>query len=50
MDIMLRNCVIGTAEEALQPLLAASVGSPLIARAGADQSRLISPLAGPTLP
>ncbi len=50
MDIMLRNCVVGTAEEALRPLLAASVGSPLIARAGTDQSRLISPLAGPTLP
>lgn len=50
MDIMLRNCVVGTAEEALRPLLAASAGSPLIARAGTDQSRLISPLAGPTLP
>lgn len=50
MDVMLRNCVVGTAEEALQPLLAASTGSPTIARSGADQSRLISPLAGPTLP
>lgn len=50
MDVMLRNCVVGTADEALRPLLAASVGSPSIARAGTDQSRLISPLAGPTLP
>lgn len=50
MDVMLRNCVVGAADEALQPLLAASVGSPSIARTGTDQSRLISPLAGPTLP
>lgn len=50
MDVMLRNCVVGTADEALQPLLAASVGSPSIAQTGTDQSRLISPLAGPTLP
>lgn len=50
MDVMLRNCVTGTADDALQPLLAASVGTPSMARSGAEQSRLISPLAGPTLP
>ncbi|MCZ0964197.1 hypothetical protein [Paracoccus benzoatiresistens] len=48
MDIMLRNCVAGTSEDALQPLLAASITSPALAQSGAGQSRLISPLAGPS--
>lgn len=50
MDVMLRNCVVGTAEEALQPLLAGSVAVPALAQSGTDQDRLISPLAGPTMP
>lgn len=51
MDVMLRNCVVGTAEDALQPLLAESVAVPTLAQSGTDQDRrLISPLAGPTMP
>jgi hypothetical protein len=50
MDVMLRNCVIGTAEDALQPLLAGSITSPALAQVGSGETRLISPLAGPTIP
>lgn len=50
MDVMLRNCVAGTAGDALQPLLAGSVAVPSLAQAGPDRGRLISPLAGPTMP
>jgi hypothetical protein len=49
MDVMMRNCVAGTAEDALQPLLAGSVAVPAVAQSGSDQDRLISPLAGPTM-
>lgn len=48
MDILLRNCVRGGADEALIPILASSVAtSPLLAPAP-GQTRLISALAGPT--
>lgn len=50
MDVMLRNCVTGTADDALQPLRAGSITSPALAQVGAGESRLISPLAGPTIP
>jgi hypothetical protein len=50
MDVMLRNCVAGTAEDALQPLLAGSITSPALAQVGTGESRLISPLSGPTIP
>lgn len=50
MDVMLRNCVAGTAEDALQPLLAGSITSPALAQVGSGESRLISPLSGPTIP
>lgn len=50
MDVMLRNCVNGTPEDALQPLLAESVAVPTMAQSSADEGRLLSPLAGPTMP
>lgn len=49
MDVMLRNCVVGNAEEGLRPIIAQSVGSPALARSGDNESRLISPLAAPTM-
>ncbi|ATQ58206.1 hypothetical protein [Paracoccus yeei] len=47
MDVMLRNCVPGSQEDALAPLLADSIGVPPIARDVQGGSRLLSPLAGP---
>ncbi|WP_323038614.1 hypothetical protein [Gemmobacter sp.] len=48
MDILLRNCVNGTAAKALEPILAPSVsGGPLGAPAGGS-SRMLSALAGPS--
>lgn len=48
MDILLRNCVTGTAEQALEPILAPSIsGGPQGAPAG-GRSRMLSALAGPS--
>lgn len=49
MDIMLRNCVRGTVEQALKPILAASVATSPLASPAPGQTRLISPLAGPNM-
>lgn len=50
MDVMLRNCVNGEAEQALEPLMAASIG--YIPGVGTTPDRggieMLSPLAGPT--
>lgn len=48
MDILLRNCIRGTTEQALEPLLAASVAGGPAFGAGAGQTRMLSPLAAPT--
>lgn len=50
MDILLRNCVDGTNQQALRPILAESVLSSTEAAASPGKSRLIAPLAGPTMP
>lgn len=48
MDILLRNCVVGSADQALSPILAPSVmGSPQ-GTASAGQPRMLSALAGPS--
>lgn len=49
LDIMLRNCVSGTVEEALQPILAESVAffPGAAVGAGPRASRSLSPLAAP---
>ena len=50
MDVMLRNCVNGDAEQALAPLWASSIG--YVSGVGAAETRgrieMLSPLAGPT--
>lgn len=50
MDVMLRNCVIGTVDLALLPIMDTSLG---VARSGSGgvggSSRLLSPLAGPSV-
>lgn len=48
MDLVLRNCVQGTQEDALAPLLAESIGVAPIARDAQGNSRLLSPLAAPS--
>lgn len=48
MDVLLRNCVIGSAQDALAPLLATSVGSVPVARTRDGESRMLSPLAAPS--
>jgi hypothetical protein len=48
MDILLRNCVIGSAQDALAPLLSTSVGSVPVARTRDGESRMLSPLAAPS--
>ncbi|MFC0342420.1 hypothetical protein [Paracoccus niistensis] len=50
MDVMLRNCVNGTPQDALRPLLAENVAVPAVAQSGGDEGRLLSPLSGPTMP
>lgn len=49
MDVQLRNCLRGSPEEALAPLLAASLRSAPGAAQPDGTSRLLSPLAGPGL-
>lgn len=49
MDILLRNCLQGSAEQALAPLLAGSMGVVPGAGIGAGTSRMLSPLAAPGL-
>ncbi|MDT8856604.1 hypothetical protein RNZ50_16560 [Paracoccaceae bacterium Fryx2] len=46
MDVMLRNCVLGSIEEALAPMLEARMGGGV--GAGARSTVMLSPLAGPT--
>lgn len=48
LDIMLRNCVTGTAEAALRPLMDHSIGYVPAAMTPDGGSRMLSPLAGPT--
>jgi hypothetical protein len=48
LDVLVRNCVNGTTEEALAPLMADSVGSVPMAASGPGQSRMLSALAGPS--
>ncbi|MDO9526667.1 MAG: hypothetical protein Q7J57_14200 [Gemmobacter sp.] len=50
MDVMLRNCVNGDVEQALGPIMAASVGNhPVYSKTPAKGAvRMLSPLAGPT--
>lgn len=48
MDIVLRNCVTGTHQDALAPLLASSIGIAPIARDEQGKSRMLSPLAAPS--
>lgn len=49
MDIVLRNCIRGSAEEALIPILASSVSTAPTVAPAPGRTRLISPLAGPTI-
>lgn len=48
LDVMMRNCVNGTAEAAMVPLLASSLSVVPMAADGQGESRMLSPLAGPT--
>ncbi|TNJ45116.1 hypothetical protein [Phaeobacter sp. B1627] len=48
MDILLRNCVRGSAEVALEPIKAAHVGYYPLNGRGASDSLMLSPLAGPS--
>lgn len=48
MDLVMRNCVQGTQQDALAPLLADSIGVAPIARDPQGNSRLLSPLAAPS--
>ena len=48
MDLVMRNCMQGTQEDALAPLLADSIGVAPIARDPQGNSRLLSPLAAPS--
>ncbi|MTH64033.1 hypothetical protein [Paracoccus shanxieyensis] len=48
MDIVLRNCVRGTQQDALAPLMADSIGVAPIARDPQGNSRMLSPLAAPS--
>lgn len=48
MDVMLRNCIAGTAAEALVPVLDASIGYGAVAgNTGGGSTRMLSPLAAP---
>lgn len=48
MDIIVRNCVNGSQQDALAPLLAASTGVSAAVRAPDGSSRMLSPLAAPS--
>ena len=50
LDMMMRNCVDGTLEDALAPILASHVGFSygVAGATGSGESRMLSPLAGPT--
>jgi len=48
MDIIVRNCVNGTQQEALAPLLANSIGITPLAVGTDGTSRMLSPLAAPS--
>jgi hypothetical protein len=50
LDVLLRNCVNGTVEQALKPIMASSIGNYPGAGASLPEgsSRMLSPLAGPT--
>lgn len=48
LDVMLRNCVVGSTDEALAPLLADSIGIVPMAGGPSGESRMLSPLAAPT--
>ncbi|WP_142662882.1 hypothetical protein [Paracoccus laeviglucosivorans] len=48
MDIIVRNCVLGSQQDALAPLLADSIGVAPIARDPQGNSRMLSPLAAPS--
>ena len=48
MDIMLRNCVLGSQQDALAPMMAGSIGVAPIARDPQGNSRMLSPLAAPS--
>lgn len=50
MDVMLRNCVTGDVDQALEPIMATSIGNVSGARTTTESSRIqmLSPLAGPT--
>jgi len=49
LDILVRNCVRNTLEEALSPLKAGSVSTAPVAGATVGASRVISPLAAPVV-
>ncbi|MGV8989605.1 MAG: hypothetical protein ACOH2H_25655 [Cypionkella sp.] len=50
MDVMLRNCVNGTADDALKPISAANIGNYQggSTATASNPIRMLSPLAGPT--
>lgn len=47
IDMMMRNCVNGTAEEALVPIRAAAVDTSPLGAPAQGSNRMLSPLAGP---
>lgn len=47
MDILLRNCVRGTAQEALRPLFSGSISAPPVSGTAVGETRVLSPLAAP---
>lgn len=49
LDILLRNCIPGDAQQALAPLSAGSVSAPPSAGVAAGSTRVISPLAAPVV-
>ncbi|MFC7704600.1 hypothetical protein ACFQXB_10390 [Plastorhodobacter daqingensis] len=49
MDILLRNCVRGTAQDAIRPLLEGSVSTQPLPGVSAGETRVLSPLAAPDL-
>ena len=47
LDLVLRNCAMGTADEVLAPILDASVATPIRGGSSAGVTRMLSPLAAP---
>ncbi|CAM3331199.1 hypothetical protein PANO111632_14675 [Paracoccus nototheniae] len=47
MDIVLRNCVQGSAQDALAPLFSGSITAPPVTGAVLGETRVLSPLAAP---